>query len=449
MQAKFTQGSIFKHITAMTAASTMGLLSLFLVDFIDLYWLSLLNNVELTAAIGFSASILFFTLSISIGLSIGCAALVSQAIGRGDAPYTRSLVVHIIVCVLILTAIVAFLTVFSVTPLLRLLGASAGSMVYANQYLTIILPSMPLLALAMVFNGVLRAAGQAKTGMVLTLIGGAVNAILDPILIFGLDMDIKGAAWATVGSRVAMVVFGFYFVAIKDNYIGGFVPSRFTRDLKKYLTTAFPAVLTNLSTPIGLAYVTAVMAQFGDAIVSGNAIVTKLQPLAFAGLFALSGAVGPIAGQNFGALQFIRIRETLTKSLEFILYYSLIACAILFVACDMIIAVFGAQGGAADVIRWFCYGLSLTFIFNGATFVTNAMFNNLNAAPVATTFNFTKATFGTIPFAYFGAQWGGPFGVLVGVLIGSILIAIAGTWYAYHYITRLENKQIAEQADAA
>ena len=196
----------------MTSASTAGLLSLFLVDLVDMYWLSLLGDVELTAAIGFSASILFFTLSISIGLSIGCAALVSQGIGQKDFENTKNLVVHIFLFIVTITSLIAALVVMLNPSLLRALGANIGAFQYALEYLTIILPSMPLLALAMACNGVLRAAGRASAAMWLTLVGGIVNAVLDPLLIFSFELGIQGAAWATVAARVAMLIFGFYLV---------------------------------------------------------------------------------------------------------------------------------------------------------------------------------------------------------------------------------------------
>src|SRR5690606_6365693 len=110
--------------------------------------------------------------------------------------------------------------------------------------------------------------------------------------------------------------------------------------MRSYFSIAFPAVLTNLSTPIGLAYVTYVMASFGDEAVAGQAIVGRIQPVAFAGLFALSGAIGPIAAQNLGALQFPRIFETLHKSLIFVLIYCACACGILFAATPLLVAAF-------------------------------------------------------------------------------------------------------------
>ena len=440
MKAIFTEGSIFKHIVTMTAASTAGLLSLFLVDLVDMYWLSLLGDIELTAAVGFAASILFFTLSLSIGLSIGCAALVSQGLGRNDVENTKNLVVHIFIFIIFLSSVIAALTLVCTPVFLKALGAGERSHQFAWQYLSIVLPSMPLLGIAMAGNGVTRAAGKAKAAMWITLVGGIVNAALDPLFIFYFEMGIRGAAWATVISRAAMVGYAAYLLFKKFNLIGKWNRSKFKEDIHHYIKIAFPAMLTNLSTPIGVAYITAVLANFGDSVIAGNTIVSKLQPLAFAGLFALSGAIGPISGQNFGANKFDRVRETLTKSMLYILAYSLIACGILYLCTDYIIIAFKAEGDAALLIQWFCFGISTMFIFNGMTFVTNAMFNNLNAATLATTFNFSKATIGTIPFAYFGAKLYGPLGVYVGTYIGAVLIALIGLIFAYWHINRLEQK---------
>jgi len=92
MRAIFTEGSILKHICVMTTTATAGLLVFFLVDLVDMFWLSLLGQVELAAAIGYAGSLLFFTMSISIGLSIATTAVVSQSIGRGDMAHTKPLV---------------------------------------------------------------------------------------------------------------------------------------------------------------------------------------------------------------------------------------------------------------------------------------------------------------------------------------------------------------------
>jgi len=431
MQAKFTQGSIFKHICNMTFASTAGLLSLFFVDLMDMYWLSLLGEIELAAAIGYSGSILFFTLSLSIGLAIGTGAVVSQSIGLGRKHDTQKLIGNVFLTILLVTTPFMLLVYGFLEHILGWLGAEAKAFDFAVSYMRIVLPSMPLLAIAMACSGVIRAMGNAKEAMYLTLLGGIVNAVFDPIFIFGFGWGIEGAAVATVVSRVAMLVFGMWLIAVRSELFALPDPACLWRDFKNYCEVAVPAMLTNLSTPIGVAYVTAIMAQFGDGAVAGSAIVSKIQPLAFAGLFALSGSVGPIVGQNLGARQFDRIMETLLQSLKFVVGYCVIACTILFLLAEPLVAVFQAEGDAALLIRWFCWGLSAMFVFNGLTFCTNAFFNNLKSAQLATVVNFSKATLFTMPFVYYGAQWGGPVGVFVGLFLGSVLIGLIGLWLAY------------------
>lgn len=434
MKATFTQGSIFSHICTMTFASTAGLLSLFLVDLVDMYWLSLLGEIELAAAIGYAGSILFFTLSFSIGLSIGCSAVVSHAVGEGSKRGARELVGNVMLTIFCTTLPLALAVVYWVTPLLQGLGAQGRAFELAHDYLVIILPSLPLLAVAMACGGVMRALGHAKESMYLTLLGGFVNAVLDPVLIFGAGWGIEGAAVASVMARVAMVSFGLYKILAHYQLIALPNWDTLTRDLKNYLGTALPAVLTNLATPIGVAFVTATMAQFGDSAVAGNAIIGKLQPLAFAGLFALSGAVGPIAGQNLGAKQYDRIMQTLVGSIKFIALYSLVACSLLALLAKVFVYAFQAEGEAAQLIYWFCYGLSAMFFFNGITFTTNALFNNLKAAKWATFFNFLRATVFTMPFALLGAHWGGPVGIYVGLFAGSTVVAILGLAVAHRKI---------------
>ncbi|BCE03106.1 MATE family efflux transporter [Marinicellulosiphila megalodicopiae] len=438
MQAKFTQGSIFKHISVMTFASTIGLLAIFMVDLVDLYWLSLLGVVELAAAIGYAGSILFFTQSLSIGLAIGCGALISRAVGSGDQTRTQEMVAHIfisvaIVCLPILLALLVFMN-----PILEMLGAQGEAAMFARQYLFIILPTMPVMAIAMSCGGVSRALGFAKQSMWLTLIGGFVNAVLDPFFIFTLDLGVQGAAIATLISRFAMLAYGLWLVIKVNQLITWPNLAKYWQDVKQYSSIALPASATNLSTPIAVAFVTASMAQFGDSAVAANAVISKLQPLAFAGLFALSGAIGPIAGQNLGAKNVDRIFSTLKESVKFVLLYCVVACGLLFVLTGFIINVFEISDESKPLVKWFCFGLSTVFVFNGITFVTNAMFNNLGAAKWATIFNFAKATIFTIPFVSVGAHYGGPVGIFIGLYIGAIIIALLGLWKNVSVIKQIE-----------
>lgn len=433
----YLSGPIMGHLLRMTASGGLGLLALFAVDFVDLFFISLLGERELAAAIGFAGSVLFFCQSLSIGLSIAVGATVSRAIGAGDLERTRSLIASGIVLIALISSLVAGSVFLGRLPLLRLLGAEGYTLAQASNYLAIILPSFVLVSIGMAAGGVMRARGDAKGALWVTLSGALVNALLDPILIFGLGWELTGAAIASAMARVTMFVYGCYKLR-QYQLLTRPDLSRLPQDWRALTQIAVPSVLTNLATPMGLAFITAVMAQFGDAAVAGFAIITRLQQVAFVALFALSGVVGPIAGQNWGAGAYDRVMTVLTESMRFILVYCLVVCLALAILTQPILWAFQASDQAAELIRWFTFGLSTVFVFNGITFVTNALFNNLGAPKTATLFNVLKATAFTMPFVWVGAAWLDAPGVLIGQLLGSVMIAAAGLYWCHRWIRRLD-----------
>ena len=441
--ARFVSGSTRRHIIIMTSTQTLSLLAIFLVDFIDMLFLSMLGEVELAAAIGYSGTILFFTTSICIGLSIASGALVARALGANEPVRAKRFIINSYVASLVCTIPIA-LAIWLATPaLLNMLGATGRAHELASLYLRIIIPSMPLLALAMASNGVLRGVGDARRSLYAMLAGSAVNAILDPILIFGLGLGIAGAALASIAARLTIMLVSLYYVCRVHRLLDRFQPSLFWPDLRPFFSIALPAILTNIATPVGNAYVIASMATFGDSAVAGSSIISRLAPVAFCAVFALSGSVGPIIGQNFGAKRIDRVRQTLWDSLQLVTLYVLIIWLLLAVSRHHIIALFGVSDDAAALILLFCLWLTPSFIFNGASFASNAAFNNLGVAHYATLLNFGKATIGTIPFVYFGSLWYGAAGVMIGQALGAILFGILGSVVVFAHIARLEHQTAA------
>ena len=113
---------------------------------------------------------------------------------------------------------------------------------------------------------------------------------------------------------------------------------------RPFFAIGVPAVLTQLATPVGNAFVTAEIARFGDDAVAGWAIIGRIMPVAFGVIFALSGAVGPILGQNFGARRYDRLQSTMRDSLTVTIVYVLAVWALLALFAGPIAALFGATG---------------------------------------------------------------------------------------------------------
>ena len=145
--------------------------------------------------------------------------------------------------------------------------------------------------------------------MVATVYGGLANAALDPLLIFGAGWDLTGAAIATVIAR--FVIAGTALVPVVRHHGGFDRPSTASLlpDARPIAVIALPAILTQLTTPVGPASVTRAVAGFGADAVAGVAIIGRMTPVAFGVIFALAGAIGPIIGQNYGAGDMVRVRQ--------------------------------------------------------------------------------------------------------------------------------------------
>lgn len=435
----FTTGSTMRHVVVMTATSSLGLVAIFVVDLLNLFYISLLGQQFLAAAIGYAATVTFFTVSVSIGLAIATTAIVSRTLGAGDDETARCQTTACLVYVVLAMTLVSAALYPNIPLALELLGARSETLEIATHFMRITVPSTPLLGLGMAFGGLLRATGDARRAMYVTLSGGLVAAVLDPVLIFGLDLGITGAAITVVITRFVLIGVGWHGTKVVHNMIGP--PSRDVahRTMMPFIAVAGPAIATQLATPVGNAYVTGAISQFGDDAVAGWAIVGRLLPVAFGTIFALSGAIGAIIGQNYGAALFDRVRQSLADALVFTLVYVTVVWALLAIANPWIVEAFDAEGDAASVVRFFCLFVAGSFLFNGALFVANAAFNNLGNAVYATAFNWGRATLGVIPFVYVGQSYGAE-GVLAGWGLGAVVFGVAAVVVAFRVVARLPEK---------
>ncbi|MGI9350565.1 MAG: MATE family efflux transporter [Rhizobiaceae bacterium] len=437
--AVFTEGSTMRHVLTMTGTGAIGLLSIFLVDVVNLFYISLLGQQELAAAIGYASTIMFFTVSVAIGFSIAATAVTAKAIGAGEDDAARQNAGASIIFMIVMSLILVALTFPALPFLLDLLGAKGETHQLSLEFMQIVILSLPLMCVGMCFAALLRAKGDAKRAMYVTLSAGGAALILDPLFIFGLGLGIHGAAIAIIFIRLVLTLVGLHGAVIVHRMVGKPDLKWLRKTAHPFLIIAVPAVLTQIATPLGNAYVTASIAEFGDDAVAGWAIVGRLIPVSFAAVFALSGAVGPILSQNLGAQKFDRVNRAMRDSFVFTLLYSLAVWAILALSWEPIAALFNAKNDAMALIRFFCLFVAGSFVFNGALFVANAAFNNLGFPVYSTMFNWGRATLGVIPFVWYGKAWG-PEGVLAGWGLGGIVFGIVAVIVCFRSIRKLPER---------
>ncbi|HKI13812.1 MAG TPA: MATE family efflux transporter [Roseiarcus sp.] len=434
----FTHGSLMRHVAVMTATGAIGLMAVFVVDLLSLFWVSQLGDQAFKAAVGYVGLTTFFVMSINIGLTIAASATVSRALGAGDRRRARRLAASVLTITTIFSAsMAAAIFVLRDWALTTLLHAHGEPAEVASKFIAISIPANVPLAMGMAMSGVLRAVGDARRAMYVTLSAGIATAFLDPLLIFGFGLGVYGAAWATVLSRLILLAVGWHGAIVVHDLVARPKLNAARGDFGPIMAIGFPAIMANMATPVGSAYTLRVFSDLGEPAIAAAAIIDRVTPVAFGVIFALTGSIGPIIGQNYGARLMGRVQRALTDSFILSIGYVLFAWALLALAAPALVAAFEAKGESAEYVRFYCqYGVS-AWLFLACLFVANTAFNNLGFPMLSMLFNWGRATLGTIPFVTFGAHYAGVQGGLLGVALGCAVFGLIAVAAAYVTTARL------------
>lgn len=441
-QGRFLTGSTMGHVVRMTMTGAMGITFVFLVDAANLFWISQLGDPGLVAAIGFAFAIQYFSVSAGIGLMMASTALVSRAIGSGDRDLARRYATSAAITAFVIQSTMAACIFTFRHDLVAMAGATGETADLAARYLAISVPSLGIMAISMIANGALRAEGDGARSMFVTLTSGGVSMVIDPILIIGLGMGLDGAAIGLSLSRCVMLVMALRFAIGTHDLLAVPALRDLLATLRPYLAIAFPAILTQMATPVGNYLLTSVMAPFGDDAVAGWAVVGRLTVVAFGGIFSLSGAIGGIFGQNYGAGQYDRLRSTYRDALLFGLVYTAVTWGVLILVSDLVIGGFALTPQGAEIVHAFAYYGAGGFIFASALFVAVSAFNALGRPAWSTLLNWVRDGVLTLPLALVMSGWFGATGVIIAQAVASILVGILAAVLGWRYVVGLDRHRL-------
>ncbi len=277
----------------MSIPISMGMLSTFLFQIVDTYFIGKLGGNAL-AALSFSATILFILVGLFIGLSIGISVIIGQAIGANNIPKVLKITKVAIVLSFSLSAILSLLIILFLEPIFILLGANSEILPLIKVYTIPVLVGMPLLNMGVVLGGILRASGNITKPEIIMGIAGVFNLVFDYGLIFGKfglpKLGLEGAAIATVISWI-FVFFGMFLLLFKDNLLK-FKPIKQYRvksillEIKKLST---PTIVTQIIGPLTLMYLTFLLAKESSMAVAAFGIAGRIEMLLMIGMLVEIG----------------------------------------------------------------------------------------------------------------------------------------------------------------
>lgn len=435
-------------LKSMTIPMMFGLVMLMSFNLIDTFYISLLGTQSL-AAISFTFPVTFTLISLAIGLGVGVSAVVAKTLGRKDKDLARQHATVALIVSAVLIYSLAMLGLVLLDPIFNAMGASQHQVSLISRYMTPWLFGCLFVIMPMIGNSVMRASGDTKTPAKVMALGALLNAILDPILIFGFGpVDAMGIAGASVASIIASSIsclLVFYRLTASYNMLGwGYNLAQGLYSTKKILAIALPAAASNMMTPISSSIVTAMVATYGSEAVAAFGVGSRIESFAVIVVLALSMSLPPFISQNFGAGQYQRVKQAYFSSIKFVIGWQLGIYIVLMAISGWIAQLFADDPRVAEIIVMYLMIVPIVHGLAGITILSNSSLNALHKPMISVGLNVIRLFFLLLPLAYVGGTLGGIKGLLIGVATAAGLSGVI----AFSILTR-QLRQLPTESDSA
>ena len=300
-------------IIAMTASS--------LYNMVDSIYIGHIAEVGSLAISGLAVTFPLMNISTAFGtlVGVGAATMISVLLGQKNYAVANKVLSNEVTLNIITGLVFTFVALMWMDPILRFFGATEATLPFARQYMTIIAIGNAVTHLYFGLNSVIRSSGSPKTAMGLTLFTVTSNAILDPVFIFVFKLGIQGAAIATVLCQFMALCYTMWFFLDQDKFLH--LPrSRKVfridwRIAKDSLAIGMGPFLMNLASCIVVLFINQQLVKWGgDLALGAYGIVNRISFLFVMVIMGFNQGMQPIAGYNYGARQYARVREVYVKT---------------------------------------------------------------------------------------------------------------------------------------
>lgn len=301
-------------VTSLAIPTTISQLITIIYNTADTYFVSHIDT-SASAAVGVAFALQAIIQAFGFGISMGCSSIVSRKLGLKEDETANVYASSSVAAALAVGLFIMAVGLSTLTPLMRLLGATETMLPYAKSYTRVILMGAPVMCLSFVLSAILKSEGEARLSMIGLTAGGLVNIALDPLFIFVFGLGIKGAALATVISQgVSLVILAALFlrgrsivrlsvksVSGKFSVYWDLVRIGFPTICRQGLASVSSALLNHGAAAYG--------GMYADAAVAAVTISNKIYMLVRSVTIGLGQGFQPVAGYNFGAGLYKRVKK--------------------------------------------------------------------------------------------------------------------------------------------
>ncbi len=436
------QAPVNKTLKNMTLPMMFGLVMLMSFNLIDTYYVSLLGTQSL-AAFSFTFPVTFMVISLAIGLGVGVSAVIAKTLGQQLKSLARQQASVALMLSAVLIYVLALILIVLLDPLFKAMGADSTQLALIAQYMQPWLLGCLFIIMPMIGNSVMRASGDTKTPAKIMALGALINALLDPLFIFGYGpvpaMGITGAAIASVLASSISCVIVFYKLKFSYDLLGwGCAVSQMREFAKQILSIGLPAAASNMMTPISTSILIAMVAQHGAEAVAAFGVGSRIESIAIILVLALSMSLPPFISQNFGAGQLLRVRQAYTHSISFALIWQGVVYLLLWSCADLLAGLFASDPKVIQVISLYLAIIPLTHGLVGVTILSNSSLNAIHKPMKSLSLNVMRLFVFLLPCAYLGSQLWQLKGMIIGVAFAAALSGVLAFWLMSKQLLVLE-----------
>lgn len=370
----FSTGSVVRHILSLAAPMTLAQLINVLYSVVDRIYIGHLPHASAQALTGIGLCLPIITIISAFAnlFGMGGAPLCSIARGGHEEERAQKVMGNSFAMLLMTGTVLMVLCLIFREPVLYLFGASKDTFGYADAYITIYLLGTVFVMTSLGMNNFINAQGFGKMGMMTVLLGAVLNIILDPVLIFGLGMGVRGAAIATVVSQGVSAAWVFCFLTGKKALFrltreSMHLNLKLVKEITFLGTSGFVMAVTNGTVQI---VCNAVLARYGGDIYVGiMTVINSVREIASLPLNGLTSGAQPVMGYNYGAGCFRRVRSAIRFITAAGIAFSLIIWIIVFVEPRFFLHLFTQEqelitGGIPAMKIYFCgfFMMALQFV---------------------------------------------------------------------------------------
>ena len=450
-----TDGNIKKQLATLVWPMLFGMIGMVIFNLVDTYFIGKLGVHQL-AAISFSFPVVMFINSLSLGIGIGTSSLIARNIIASERQAVKMMASRALLLGVLVVLMFVIAGIFTIRPLFSALGAKEDILGYVAEYMKIWYLGVPFVVFPMIGNNIVRATGDTFLPGMIMLSSALINAVLDPLLIFGIgpfpEMGIRGAALATVFARsvsftLILIVLikrekllTLYFGRIKD----------ILSTWKDIVYIAGPASLAMLITPISIGLITKILAGFGNEAVAAFGVASRVEMFVLMVVASLGSVLIIFIGQNYSKQKFGRIFSSLKIAFVFSMIWGIMVFAVLLFLGRPIAAIFTDDAKVIGIATTYFLIVGASYGFQGLVMLSTASFNGLNKPYPSAAFSMIRMLALYVPLAWIGSKLFGLQGVFWAGFIANLIAGSLAAVFLYRTVCKQEagcrKRKIGEKA---